>query len=175
VLGSDLWIANNPATEVVVALGDSDQRRQVVDRLRKAHARFGSLRHPTVIVAERTRLGCGCLLCPRTTVSVDVQVGNFVLFTHAVTVGHDCVIGDFVTLCPDVKVLGAVTIEEGCLIGTSAILLPGITIGAGSVVCAGSIVRRDVPPGTVVAGSPARTVAPRTAPTFVSAAPAPSA
>lgn len=57
VLGSDLWIANNPATEVVVALGDSDQRRQAVDRLRKAHARFGSLRHPTVIVADRTRLG----------------------------------------------------------------------------------------------------------------------
>ena len=43
-------------------------------------------------------------------------------------------------------------------IGGGAIVLPGVTIGEGSVVGAGSVVTRDVPPRTIVAGAPARPV-----------------
>jgi len=45
-----------------------------------------------------------------------------------------------------------------CFIGARSILLPGVKIGAGSIVAAGSVVTRDVPPGTIVAGNPARVV-----------------
>jgi len=51
-----------------------------------------------------------------------------------------------------------VTIEEDCWICGSAIILPGVTIGKGSTVAAGAIVTRDVPPRSVVMGSPARVV-----------------
>ena len=43
-------------------------------------------------------------------------------------------------------------------IGTEAVILPGITIGAGAIVAARSVVSRDVPPYTSVSGNPARTV-----------------
>ncbi|MES1154821.1 MAG: acyltransferase [Pseudorhodoplanes sp.] len=45
-----------------------------------------------------------------------------------------------------------------CFIGAHSILLPGVTIGDGSIVAAGSVVTRDVPSGTIVAGNPARIV-----------------
>lgn len=45
-----------------------------------------------------------------------------------------------------------------CFIGAHSILLPGISIGDGSIVAAGSVVTRDVAPGTIVAGNPARPV-----------------
>jgi len=45
-----------------------------------------------------------------------------------------------------------------CFIGAHSILLPGVTIGDGSIVGAGSVVTRDVPPGAIVAGNPARVV-----------------
>lgn len=49
-----------------------------------------------------------------------------------------------------------ITIEDKAWIGAGAIIMPGITIGEGAMVAAGSVVTRDVAPGTVVAGNPAR-------------------
>ncbi|KPM36646.1 hypothetical protein AK830_g9908 [Neonectria ditissima] len=87
-----------------------------------------------------------------------------------VKIGDNCVIGPNVsiftaTLPIDPKKrqggqgpqLGkAITIEQDCWIGGGAIILPGRTIGKGSTVGAGSIVTKDVPPFTIVAGNPAR-------------------
>jgi len=53
-------------------------------------------------------------------------------------------------------VFAAVVIEDGADIGIGAILLPGVTIGTGAQVGAGAVVTHDVPPYTIVAGSPAR-------------------
>ncbi|GGW77084.1 acetyltransferase-like isoleucine patch superfamily enzyme [Streptomyces albaduncus] len=47
-------------------------------------------------------------------------------------------------------------IEDDVWIGAGAVILPGVTVGRGSVVGAGSVVTADVPPMTVVAGTPAR-------------------
>lgn len=47
-------------------------------------------------------------------------------------------------------------VRRGASIGTGAVLLAGLTIGEGALVGAGSVVTRDVPPRTIVAGNPAR-------------------
>jgi acetyltransferase-like isoleucine patch superfamily enzyme len=49
-----------------------------------------------------------------------------------------------------------IVIRRGAWLGARVTVLPGVTIGAGSVVAAGAVVTRDVPPDTVVAGVPAR-------------------
>ena len=49
-----------------------------------------------------------------------------------------------------------VTIEDGVWIGTRAVILDGVTVGKYSVVAAGSIVTKDVPPYVIVGGIPAR-------------------
>jgi maltose O-acetyltransferase len=50
----------------------------------------------------------------------------------------------------------AIVIEDGAWIGAGAIILGGVTVGTKSIVGAGSVVTRDVPAMTVVAGNPAR-------------------
>ncbi|UXS01276.1 sugar O-acetyltransferase [Agrobacterium tumefaciens] len=51
-----------------------------------------------------------------------------------------------------------VTIEDDVWIGAGAQILPGVTVGRGSVVAAGAIVIRDVPPMSLVGGNPARVI-----------------
>jgi maltose O-acetyltransferase len=53
---------------------------------------------------------------------------------------------------------GYIVIEDGVWIGAGAIILPNVTIGRKSVVGAGSVVTKDVPAGSIVAGSPARVI-----------------
>lgn len=51
-----------------------------------------------------------------------------------------------------------ITIKENVWIGNNSIILKGVTVGQGSVVAAGSVVTKDVPPRTIVAGNPARVI-----------------
>ncbi len=51
---------------------------------------------------------------------------------------------------------GKIVIHDNCFIGNNAIILPGVTIGPNSVVAAGAVVAKDVPPNTVVGGVPAK-------------------
>ncbi|WP_316414669.1 acyltransferase [Mesoterricola silvestris] len=53
---------------------------------------------------------------------------------------------------------GRINILDNCVIGERAILLPGVTIGPNSVVAAGAVVSRNVPPGVLAAGNPAKPV-----------------
>jgi acetyltransferase-like isoleucine patch superfamily enzyme len=46
-------------------------------------------------------------------------------------------------------------IGRNCFIGARSIILPGITVGDGSIVAAGAVVTKDVPPKSIVAGNPA--------------------
>jgi putative colanic acid biosynthesis acetyltransferase WcaF len=58
-------------------------------------------------------------------------------------------------------VAAKITIGEDAFIGARAFVLPGVTIGARSVVGAGSVVTRDVPPDVFAAGNPCRVLRPR--------------
>ena len=74
------------------------------------------------------------------------------------TIGHDVVMADFVTLAPGVHVSGWVTLEEGCYVGTGANIIERNTIGAWSIVGAGSTIIRDVPKNTTVVGTPGNVI-----------------
>lgn len=49
-------------------------------------------------------------------------------------------------------------IGERCFIGVRALIMPGVRVGDGCIIGAGSVVTRDVPPGCIAVGNPARVV-----------------
>lgn len=59
---------------------------------------------------------------------------------------------------PYFDVFGKVNIGDWVYIGTNSLIMPGVTIGDGSLVAAGSVVTKSVPPGVVVGGNPARII-----------------
>ena len=58
----------------------------------------------------------------------------------------------------EMEIKGGVNIGKHCWIGTRATIMDGVTIGDGSIVGAHSLVLKDVPPGVVVAGTPAKII-----------------
>jgi acetyltransferase-like isoleucine patch superfamily enzyme len=52
----------------------------------------------------------------------------------------------------------ATRVKRGASLGSGSTLLCGITVGEGAIVGAGSVVTKDVPPGSIVAGNPARVI-----------------
>jgi carbonic anhydrase/acetyltransferase-like protein (isoleucine patch superfamily) len=77
---------------------------------------------------------------------------------------HPCILGERVTVGHR-AVVHACTVEDEVLVGMGAIILDGARIGARSIVAAGALVPKNmqVPPGSLVMGSPARVVRPMTA------------
>ncbi|MEI7713434.1 MAG: acetyltransferase [Rhodospirillales bacterium] len=115
-----------------------------------------SLIDPTAIVPRRLTFGPGSYVNAGCTLGAGSVFGAFVFVNRGTTIGHHAEIGDFVSIGPGVVVAGQVKIGPGTIIGAGATILPSIAIGANATIGAGSVVTHDVPPGTTVAGNPAR-------------------
>lgn len=85
-----------------------------------------------------------------------ITIGKNCVLTGCTILGHDASTNQFLDI--DRSPVMPVTIEDECFIGHQAIILMGVTIGKGSIVGAGAVVTKSVPPGSVVAGNPARVI-----------------
>lgn len=87
-----------------------------------------------------------------------IEIGNHVTFSNRVQlIAHDSSLFDFV----HVTKLGKIVIDDYAFIGARSTILPGVHIGEGAIITAGSLVTKDVPPGEVWGGSPAKKIAMR--------------
>ena len=85
-------------------------------------------------------------------------VGKDVMTDDHVHIGHNCKIEAGVAIAACAEISGSVKIEEECWIGPNVSVMQKVTIGRASTIGIGSVVLKSVPPKTVVAGNPARSL-----------------
>lgn len=108
-------------------------------------------------VGRNCKISSHSFICEGVRVEDEVFIGHGVMFINdkyprATTEG-----GSLQTEA-DWKVIPTV-VQSRASVGSNATILCGVTIGQGSIVGAGAVVTRDVPPGITVAGNPARQIA----------------
>lgn len=117
---------------------------------------------------------CGKLTYLRMQYNSEINRGCFLLAKDNITIGRNSTLAYQVTILTSANPHGPhnklstlypamtapVTIGNDVWVGAKAVILPGVTIGECSVVAAGAVVTKDVPPYTLVAGVPARVVKP---------------
>lgn len=132
--------------------------KMVFSRLPGWRLRVALLRSAGYSIGERTYIGEELLIIDEPGDRGMVTIGSRVAVAPRVTL----VASSYANFSSIRAVAGEkhapVVIEDDAWLGTGVIVLPGITVGSCSVVAAGAVVTRDVPPRTIVAGIPARQV-----------------
>lgn len=111
----------------------------------------------SITIGSLTSVGIRCEL---TAYVADIQIGSHVMIAsncHFFSYDHGTEPG-LIMQEQQLKTKGDIVIEDDVWLGTGAIILSGVRIGKGAVIGAGSVVTKPVPPGTIVAGNPARVV-----------------
>jgi UDP-2-acetamido-3-amino-2,3-dideoxy-glucuronate N-acetyltransferase len=107
-----------------------------------------------VFIGKNCKISSHSFLCEGVHIEDNVFVGHGVMFTNDLFPRATNVDGSQQTEA-DWKVIET-HVKKGASIGSNATILAGITIGENALIGAGSVVTKDVPANTIVAGSPAR-------------------
>jgi len=153
--------ATGTPTYFVCGVGSPKLRKEFVSRVEKLplqFRRFAIVRHESVKASGHIEVGEGTVLCAGSIITTQVKIGKHVNLNLDCTVGHDCVIEDYVNISPGVHISGYCNLKEGCDVGTGVNIIPHITIGEGSLVGAGACVTKDVPPNSLAVGVPAKVI-----------------
>ena len=105
-------------------------------------------------VGKRCKVSSHSFICEGVVIEDNVFIGHGVMFTND-TYPRAALANGSLQTDGDWKVERTL-IKRGASIGSGATILPNLTIGENSIVGAGSVVTRDVPPNSIVAGNPAK-------------------
>lgn len=162
--GATILEADLPA-DALLAIGVGDNAVRAKIAARYSGRSFPNLIHPSATLgteqADRLATSRGVILCAGARLTNAIALGNFVIVNLNATIGHDCIVEDFVNIAPGANISGFVHLSRGCWIGTGAAINQGdaakhLVVGAETMVGSGSVVVRDCEPNRVYVGIPAK-------------------
>jgi len=123
-------------------------------------------------IGDNTKIGTFVEIQRGATIGKNCKISSHTFICEGVTIEDNVFIGHNVTFINDVYPRATIAdgkmktaedweciptlIKKGASIGSSTTLLCGITVGENAIIGAGSVVTKDVPPNTIVAGNPAQ-------------------
>lgn len=146
-------------TSVAIGIGDPVTKKKIISNLINPNLTFPSLIHPSVILGnDNVTIEEGSIICAGCIITCNIEIGRFVTLNLMCTVGHDTNIGSYSSFMPSVNISGEVLIEESVYVGTGAKIINQLTIGQDTIVGAGAVVSKSLPPNCTAVGIPAKPI-----------------
>ncbi len=156
-LGDESWLYKHKDDVVcTVAIGNAGAKAKIQKRLLENGIKIETLIAPDAMIGTNTIIGTGCIICIKTAVSVNCEIGDGVLLNGNIMIGHDTRIGDYTTIMTSTDIGGYCEIGSEVNIGGHVFIVPHRKIGSNATIAAGSIVFTNVKKGTTVLGNPAK-------------------
>lgn len=147
----------NPESQsALIAVGNPADKIKLLAKLPE-NTKFWNYISPKAYVNNLT-LGVGNFICAGVIITTNVKIGNHVHLNLQTTVGHDSVLGDFVTTAPSVNISGNVTIGKGVYLGTKSCIREKISICDNVVLGMNAGVVSNIEESGVYVGTPAKKI-----------------
>jgi len=148
----------NEVKYAVSSIGNNNIRAQKYTLLKNKGFKMLSLVHPQALIDTKVTYGDNVIIEMGAAIHTNSSIGNDVFLGGDALIGHHNKIGNHVLVGGNVSFGGAVIVEDYVSIGVGASIKPGVRLGKGSVVGVGAAVVKDVNPGDVVVGVPAKPI-----------------
>ena len=140
----------------VVAVADPAVRRSLAQRICLRGLLPTSVVHPRAALAHDVRVPSGGIVLANAFVSTGVRLDAHTQVQYNVSIGHDSVLHEFVTVLPGANIAGNVVLDPDVTVGSNASVLQGLLVGARTFVGSGAVVTKNHPADRVLVGVPAR-------------------
>lgn len=152
----ELIHSNQTNVSFVLGIGNPLIRSSIAEKFQSAGWGAYTAVHPRAVIGTDVEFGNGTVVCAGVTVSTNVRLGRHVHLNPNSTIGHDSILEDYVSINPAAVISGEVLVQKQALVGASATVLQGLTVGPSALVGACACVTKDVKPGQIVKGIPAK-------------------
>ena len=162
IVSMDDFIAGaNDDTRFNIGINNSKTREAIADKLAGLGIQPLQLTHPTAEVRPGNDIAEGAIFSFQTLITTGITIGRFFQCMSFAQIAHDSKVGDFCSFGSKVCCNGNIEIGNHVEVGTNVMIRNGqpgkpLKIGDGAVLGMGAVVTKDVPPGAVMVGNPAR-------------------
>ena len=149
----------NPKThQMMVAIGDSKARYEVVQKLPKETIYFIFI-HPTALIMDKNiKIGEGSFIGANSILTTNIKIGKHAILNRGNQIGHDTTIGDYFSAMPGAIISGNVRIHDCVYVGTNSSVKEKISIHSLSTIGMNGCVTKNIKqPGTYI-GVPAKQI-----------------
>jgi serine O-acetyltransferase len=134
------------------------RRKEQIKLVRDSGKQLVSAIHPKALVLPNAIIGDGVWINAGAVIGYKAEIGSGTLINTGVQLDHHNIVEECCQVDPGVVTAGNVVLRQCCQLHTGATIINRIIIGSNSIIGAGSVVIRDVPPNCTVVGAPGRVI-----------------
>jgi sugar O-acyltransferase (sialic acid O-acetyltransferase NeuD family) len=143
---------------IMVAVADSKDRFDMVQRLPK-ETQFFTFIHPTaLILSDNVQVGVGSFIGANSILTTNIKLGKHAILNRGNQIGHDSEIGDYFSAMPGAIISGNVKIHDCVYMGTNSSIKEKLSIHSLSTIGMNSCVVKHIKEPGVYVGVPVRKI-----------------